>query len=320
MEYQDLSHLRQDWLSGNFQYPDTIDIAGIPYKHQIDTQAPKFEDVILRGSKGFVIYTASSTHKEEAAERGLHQWIVFLWGSDDNLNITPYDIRTVSPSRFTGNRLGEGVETLGDVAIVKFFLPSGVGAVKGKVDTGADISSLHADNISIVGETVKFSNSELSPNTISMPVADHHAVKSADGGVVYRPVIELDIEINGKTVRNALFNLNDRNHMDYPCLIGQNILEKTGFLIDPRKNDPDRQQENADQWVDDIILEQDNLDVNYQKLCKEFDGVVAQKFDNVDREKLVELYNLLENTNLSFPDLLRFMRTELMERIEKIQY
>jgi len=42
-----------------------------------------------------------------------------------------------------------------------------------------------------------------------------------------------EAEINGKRIQDVLFNLNDRNNMDHQLLVGQNILEKGKFLIDP---------------------------------------------------------------------------------------
>jgi len=36
-------------------------------------------------------------------------------------------------------------------------------------------------------------------------------------------------------VLNAEFSLADRGHMTYPLLVGQNILRKGNFLIDPNR-------------------------------------------------------------------------------------
>ena len=42
------------------------------------------------------------------------------------------------------------------------------------------------------------------------------------------------IKMNGLVIE-AEFTLADRAHMNYPLLIGQNILKKGNFLIDPNK-------------------------------------------------------------------------------------
>jgi len=63
------------------------------------------------------------------------------------------------------------------------------------------------------------------------PVIESKLIRSAHGTKL-RPVIEADIVIRGKKIVSK-FTLADRSHMKYPMLIGQNILKKEGFLIDP---------------------------------------------------------------------------------------
>jgi hypothetical protein len=107
--------------------------------------------------------------------------------------------------------------------------------VEGKVDTGATVSSLHAVKMSIDKERnmVTFSCPPLSDNMISLQLDGSQEVHSADAGGVTRPVVTLDVEIDGTPVKGASFNLNDRSEMDSPVLIGQNILKTGGFVIDP---------------------------------------------------------------------------------------
>lgn len=108
-------------------------------------------------------------------------------------------------------------------------------ALNAKVDTGATICSLHADQLQVdrTKQMVKFTNKELSPHVMSVPVATMSGVKSADGGMSYRPVILLNLRIKGKEIPNVEVNLNDREHMSHPFLIGHNALEKGKFIIDP---------------------------------------------------------------------------------------
>lgn len=58
-------------------------------------------------------------------------------------------------------------------------------------------------------------------------------VKSAHG-VSRRPVIEIRVKLNGKTLKGD-FTVAERSHLTYPVLIGQNILKAGKFLIDPLK-------------------------------------------------------------------------------------
>jgi hypothetical protein len=58
-------------------------------------------------------------------------------------------------------------------------------------------------------------------------------VKSASG-IGRRPLVKIKIKIKAKIMEEE-FTLADRSHMKYPILIGQNILKKGNFLIDPNK-------------------------------------------------------------------------------------
>lgn len=317
MEYNSLNDLRTSWLSGEFEYPEEFNIGGVVFKRRISPPI-SFEDVVIHNSKAYVMYATSAPHKEEAKELGLNQLIIFVWGVEKNA-VIPFDVRSVSPHRFHSNsRVMEQQERIGDVVILKIFLPSGAAAVKGKVDTGAEISSLHADKFEISNGTVRFVNKELSDNVISAPLAEKQAVKSADGGVEYRPVIELDIEINGKPVRRALFNLNDRDHMDYSCLVGQNVLEKTNFLIDPKINDVQE-----DEWMDEewLIPEAEELSIDITALNEEFKDIEPIKLESaIQTEKAAALYKALEESNITFQDLVRFIRTDARNVMEDLEY
>lgn len=324
MEFEDLKQLKQTWYHEDFDFPDEIHVRGVPYKlHKEPTKVPHpqyFENIVLDATPAFIVYSASEKDKPKWKEAKLHQLIIFVWAVNIRSVVVPYDIRSVPAHRFVGTKVLENSERIGDVVILKIFLPSGTGAIKGKVDTGAEISSLHADAFKIVGDTVKFTNKELSENVISVPIADRQAVKSADGGVEYRPVIELDIEINGKAIRKAMFNLNDREQMEYPCLVGQNILEKTNFLVDPKMDDPNAGKEpfREDDWVD-----LNEFPINFDLLREEFKDVDRSQImesESIDPEKVQALYDALGEADVSFKDLIRFIRTDARKVIEDIKY
>ncbi len=65
------------------------------------------------------------------------------------------------------------------------------------------------------------------------PVTRLKVVKSASA-VGKRQLIRAKIRIHGEMIEEE-FTLADRAHMTYPMLIGQNILKKGNFLIDPHK-------------------------------------------------------------------------------------
>ena len=272
MEFENLEQVEKSWLSGDFTYPPELYIQDIHYKFRHSSE----DDFItyVKGQHPFVIYQTSIDHKEHAKEIGLNQWLVFMWNSEDS-HIHPQKARAVSPQRFIhtiqheSENLDEQTQVIGDVVVLRIDLPSGAGAIKGKVDTGAEVCSLHADQMQISDGHVKFTNAELSENVITAPLVEKQAVKSSDGGVEYRPVVVFDVIINDKPVRKVQFNLNDRSEMEYKCLVGQNLLEKTGFMINPSQDEvPHGEMRENDEWVEDDVLNE--ATINFEELNKVF--------------------------------------------------
>ena len=83
-----------------------------------------------------------------------------------------------------------------------------------RMDTGAKMSSIDKKLAIDLG---------LGPVLRKMNIRSVH-------GTSERPVVRAVVNLKGKTLK-ASFNLADRNKMDYPILIGRNILRK-GFLVD----------------------------------------------------------------------------------------
>lgn len=87
-----------------------------------------------------------------------------------------------------------------------------------RIDTGATSSSI---DTGLAGKL------ELGP------VIRSKLVKSAAGSKK-RPIVRAKIKMDGQIIEEE-FSLADRSHMTYQMLIGQNILKKGNFLIDPNK-------------------------------------------------------------------------------------
>ena len=90
--------------------------------------------------------------------------------------------------------------------------------VLARVDTGATSSSI---DYVLAGEL------QLGP------VISSKIIKSASG-IKKRPTIKVKITLKGTKIEEE-FTLADRSHMTYRILLGQNILKKGNFLIDPSK-------------------------------------------------------------------------------------
>lgn len=90
--------------------------------------------------------------------------------------------------------------------------------VMARIDTGATKSSIDV---------------ALAADLKLGPVISKKMVKSASGNLL-RPIIKARIKIANKKFQEE-FTLATRSHLRYPVLIGQNILKKEKFLIDPTK-------------------------------------------------------------------------------------
>lgn len=66
------------------------------------------------------------------------------------------------------------------------------------------------------------------------PIKRTQLVKSASGKG-RRAIVSVKIKLDGKLLEDD-FTVAERKHLTYPILIGQNILKKGDFLIDPNKD------------------------------------------------------------------------------------
>ena len=106
--------------------------------------------------------------------------------------------------------------------------------VSAKMDSGADHSSVHATHIETSmqhGQTwVKFNI--IDQYEIEVPLYRYAQVKTKTVGVQNRPVVWLELCLNGQKKRVEV-NLVDRHHFSSPMLIGRSAL--SGVLINPEK-------------------------------------------------------------------------------------
>lgn len=139
----------------------------------------------------------------------------------------------------SGYNNSEEAPILGAYANIK-FAALGNKELKSKVDTGATTSSLHAENIKIDREhnRVSFTCPEISTNVITVDLAGAQEVHAAGQAGEQRPIIALDVDIDGKPLERVEFNLNDRSNMDVPVLLGQNAIKAGNFKIDINDENP----------------------------------------------------------------------------------
>lgn len=182
----------------------------------------------------------------------------------------------------TASQSGEK-HTLGNEAEVNFVAFNKT--IHGKVDTGATTSSLHAERISVSrdGSKVSFVSPSLSSNVITLPLDSHQEVHSADGGGNQRPVVQIEIEIDGVHLGPVDFNLNDRGDMDNELLIGQNILRAGNFVVD---------------------VQQDG------EGSPEMDPAVVKK------QKIGEAIRILRDANITLEEMMVYIQTEAISKLQ----
>ncbi|WP_084396124.1 ATP-dependent zinc protease family protein [Henriciella aquimarina] len=112
-----------------------------------------------------------------------------------------------------------------------------------KLDTGATTSSIHAEILSKPDRkkfddedadreiVFKIINEKGDERTIETDVVRWAAIKKKRGGVIYRPVVDLELCLGGLLIEDEV-TLADRSHFNYETLIGRNMLKKANIIVD----------------------------------------------------------------------------------------
>lgn len=112
------------------------------------------------------------------------------------------------------------------------LLPWGV-KMPARIDTGAATSSLDVRDLKVKDKVAEFRLPEkYGGAAISLPVKAWQVIRSAEARD-RRPVVEVELCVGPKQLR-ARVNLNNRSQVQYPFLIGRNILQEN-FLVDCMK-------------------------------------------------------------------------------------
>jgi hypothetical protein len=120
----------------------------------------------------------------------------------------------------------------------------GLPAIKGKVDTGAKTSALHAFNVESFFiknvEYVRFNihplqkNKELEQVCVAK-VIDRRMISDSSGKKERRFVIESDLSI-GDLKKKIEITLVNRDSMTFRMLLGRDAVKQFGMLVDPAKS------------------------------------------------------------------------------------
>lgn len=100
---------------------------------------------------------------------------------------------------------------------------------EGKVDTGADRCSLHGSDIEVGDNYVRFMCEDV---RYKVPL-ERFVTVLASNGSEKRPIVKFNVEFNGNTFEDIEFNISDRSDMKFPVIIGKNLLEVAGVMVNP---------------------------------------------------------------------------------------
>jgi hypothetical protein len=126
-----------------------------------------------------------------------------------------------------GVQAGEKI-VVGEVEDV-ILLPWGV-KLPARIDTGASLSSLDAQDLKVEGGFAEFRLSKkYGGMQLRLPIVDWLTIRSSEASE-QRPIVEVELCVGSKRVRTRV-NLNDRSTVRYPLLIGRNTL-KENFIVD----------------------------------------------------------------------------------------
>lgn len=115
--------------------------------------------------------------------------------------------------------------------------------ITAKVDTGADISSIWASDITDKNGTLSFvlfgpKSPYYSGKVVRLRKPNYRRTRIANsfGTRELRYVVQLRVQIHGRTIK-TIFSLADRSSKTYPILLGRRLLNKK-FLVDVSQGQP----------------------------------------------------------------------------------
>lgn len=289
-QFPTLQDLKTDFVNGDFELSDEVQIDHNIYRPSTSTKHP-FINMVSAGHKGVVVY--------ESDDAG---WLMFLWGTHKN-SLIPYDVRSTTKPIVEAQDIEDRI--IPDRVEVHFLNLPISGSVIAKVDTGAEMCSLHAEKVQInrSERTVSFVSPQLSRSTLTVPLIDQQAIKTSGGQTTYRAVIKAHIKIKGKVLKDITINLNDRSEMDDPMLVGQNALQDGKFLIDPNII-KDAHELLSNEFL--MELQKDVVELPKQSLSPE----TAQK-----------IYEAMSEVgDISINNLMKVLRTQILKNLDDVSY
>jgi len=110
----------------------------------------------------------------------------------------------------------------------------GLGKIKAKIDSGNEAYNvIHGVDVSEEGENVSFTT--VGNKRITKPRKGEIKIHIGSGVKEDRPIVVMDISINGKKYKSVPFSIADRSENEDPILVGEPFLKKLNAIIDVNK-------------------------------------------------------------------------------------
>ena len=110
----------------------------------------------------------------------------------------------------------------------------GVGRLKAKIDSGNEAYNvIHGVDIKEEGEEVSFTT--VNNKRIKAPRNGEIKIHIGSGVKEDRPIVKLNIKIDGKEYNNVPFSIADRSENEDPILVGEPFLKQLNSVIDVNK-------------------------------------------------------------------------------------
>lgn len=265
-EYKNIQHLEQTFIQGQMgQFPETLIVEGIRYNFLQHRDDVTWRDIVTnKTNKAMTIYSIAKDQENaqqfQQIQRDVDnravpdEILAFGWSATNQMRVAPIGNAFTTRSRVSTNRMFEQT----DISYSEPVTIAGLNddqPFQSKIDTGADLCSLHAENIQVNNGTVSF---ECGGKRYQMQMHRSQAIKQADSEPEQRPVVLLNFVIAGHTIPNVECNLNDRSGMSSPLLVGRNLLSKHDFNIQTNENGEltDEEWEQMDALFEDRVIEE----------------------------------------------------------------
>lgn len=314
-----LSDLEEAFLNGKVaKLPTQLKVNGIMY-HYKDSTNYGWEDFINGRRKAMSAFHVhpnadnmkvfqSKQSKDSDSVTEPQRMLVLLWGADRHLRMVPAAARFITPNRQlqVGVRgVMEGIDIQYEETIILHNLGDGR-PIQCKIDTGADMCSLHAEDIQVHGDSVSF---VFNGKKYRMPIAGHQHVKQADSDIEARPTVRFDMELAGTTINGVECNLNDRSGMASPMLVGKNLLSQADFTIHTYGTD-----DGMDESISQAEWEY------YQSLFEDVQ-IPESSFNTVTDKEVERVIKFMLESNCSLRDVIYHIKEDSLRLInEDITY